>query len=197
LLLCSDGLSSVIGDDAIKGVLEQATDIDSGCRSLIDEANAHGGPDNITVIVVEVVGAAPARAAASAPVAAERVPPQARRGTARRFPVRPIIWAAAALIIVMGALIGVRSWADRSYYVGVVDGKVTIFRGLPTEVAGLKLHHVQEPTDITIDEVSAYFRDNLRVGIRADSLAKARAIVSKIPRAESPTPSPSPSPTSS
>ena len=57
LLLCSDGLSSVIGEELIRQVLSTTDELDDGCQRLIDEANAHGGPDNITVIVVEVTGA--------------------------------------------------------------------------------------------------------------------------------------------
>jgi protein phosphatase len=191
LLLCSDGLSSVIGDDAIASVMAGATDLDAGCTRVIDEANAQGGPDNITVIVVEVTGATAASAAAPRP---EAKPARARR--ARRFPVRPVIWAAAVVLVVLGALIGIRSWADRSYYVGIDNGRVTIFRGLPTDVVGLKLHHVQEATDITLDEVQPFFREHLRVGIRADSLPKARSVVNEIPRVGA-TPSTSPSPSAS
>jgi protein phosphatase len=57
LLLCSDGLSSVITDDQIAAVLGQAAESVSAetmCESLIHMANLAGGPDNITVIIVIV-----------------------------------------------------------------------------------------------------------------------------------------------
>jgi PPM family protein phosphatase len=197
LLLCSDGLSSVIGDDAIRTVLSDATDLDAGCKRLIAEANAHGGPDNITVIVVEVTGTAPPRRATPSGDGRVTRAPAARepKKGRRRLPVRLLMWAAVAMIILIGVVIGVRSWADRSYYVGLSGDEVTIFRGLPTEVVGLKLHRVQETTGIKLEQVSEFFRENLRVGIRADSLAKARQVVAKIPLANPPGPSPSPTPT--
>jgi len=52
-LLCSDGLNSMIGDDQIKGILEEHLDDPvEACHALIGAANEHGGDDNITVIVL-------------------------------------------------------------------------------------------------------------------------------------------------
>jgi protein phosphatase len=54
-LLCSDGLFSVVGDDRIAAILgDRETPLDQVCRRLIDAANAAGGPDNITTLVLEV-----------------------------------------------------------------------------------------------------------------------------------------------
>lgn len=194
LLLCSDGLSSVIAEERIREILASAGDLEKGCALLIDEANAHGGPDNITVVAVEVTGTPPARTGPPVTRRAEAVQHAAR--TKRRVAVRGIIWALVVLIVVLGGFITFRAWVNRSYYVGVDAGKVAIFRGLPTEIGGVRLHHVEEPTTITIEQVSPYFRQNLRDGIRVKSLAEARARVADIPLV-SPTPpsSPSPSPT--
>jgi serine/threonine protein phosphatase PrpC len=55
LLLCTDGLTSVVGDDLIAEILARARDDrEAACQMLIDAANAAGGPDNITVVVVDV-----------------------------------------------------------------------------------------------------------------------------------------------
>jgi serine/threonine protein phosphatase PrpC len=51
-LLCSDGLSGMITDDRIQGILEGATDLEVAAGQLIDAANAAGGTDNITVLLV-------------------------------------------------------------------------------------------------------------------------------------------------
>jgi protein phosphatase len=54
-LLCSDGLFSVVSDDRIASILgEGGMPLDQVCRRLIDAANAEGGPDNITAMVLEV-----------------------------------------------------------------------------------------------------------------------------------------------
>jgi protein phosphatase len=55
LLLCSDGLTDLVADEEIQGVLE-ATPIESAPEKLIEMANQRAGHDNITVICAEVSG---------------------------------------------------------------------------------------------------------------------------------------------
>ncbi|NEX60686.1 Stp1/IreP family PP2C-type Ser/Thr phosphatase [Noviherbaspirillum galbum] len=51
-LLCSDGLSDMLDDNAILAILKQhGTDLDATCGILVDEANRQGGNDNISVIL--------------------------------------------------------------------------------------------------------------------------------------------------
>jgi serine/threonine protein phosphatase PrpC len=56
VLLCSDGLTSPLNNAAIAWILSRTPAGSPGelCQALVDAANAAGGPDNITVIVVEV-----------------------------------------------------------------------------------------------------------------------------------------------
>jgi PPM family protein phosphatase len=54
-LLCSDGLFSVVPDDQIAALLgTSGVSLEDVCQKLIDAANAAGGPDNITALVLEV-----------------------------------------------------------------------------------------------------------------------------------------------
>jgi protein phosphatase len=54
LLLCSDGLTDAIADHMIYAVITQnAMDLHRKCARLIELANAEGGSDNVTVILVE------------------------------------------------------------------------------------------------------------------------------------------------
>jgi PPM family protein phosphatase len=54
-LLCSDGLFSVVADTEIARLLSDRTrSLAEVCRQLVDAANSGGGPDNITVVVLEV-----------------------------------------------------------------------------------------------------------------------------------------------
>ena len=53
LLMCSDGLSNMIDDDEILDLLKEGT-LDEKAQRLVDCANANGGRDNITVILVQV-----------------------------------------------------------------------------------------------------------------------------------------------
>ena len=54
VLLCSDGLTEAVPDTRIAELLAAGGDGDAACRSLIDAANAAGGPDNITVVLLRV-----------------------------------------------------------------------------------------------------------------------------------------------
>ena len=55
VLICSDGLSSMIGDDKIAEILADHGDPAEAAEKLIAAANAAGGADNISVVVVEAV----------------------------------------------------------------------------------------------------------------------------------------------
>lgn len=56
LLLCSDGLTRMVTEEVMGTAIADLRDPEKICRHLIDAANANGGPDNVTVVVVEVVG---------------------------------------------------------------------------------------------------------------------------------------------
>ncbi len=56
-LICSDGLTSELTDDRINAVLSEYPDPSQAARALVDAANAAGGSDNISVVVVNVEGA--------------------------------------------------------------------------------------------------------------------------------------------
>jgi serine/threonine protein phosphatase PrpC len=60
LLLCSDGLTGMIGEDEVAEILTGADSLRNAGRALVDAANEAGGRDNITVVLfrLEEVGAA-------------------------------------------------------------------------------------------------------------------------------------------
>ena len=69
LVLCSDGLTGVVDDDTIARTVRDL-DPAAAVDSLIDAANAAGGPDNITVVIVAVDGTPAADPDATAPLPA-------------------------------------------------------------------------------------------------------------------------------
>jgi serine/threonine protein phosphatase PrpC len=54
VLLCSDGLHGVVGEEQIAAALASRQDPESKCRELIQAARAAGGPDNITAVLLRV-----------------------------------------------------------------------------------------------------------------------------------------------
>lgn len=60
LLLCSDGLNSMVEDEDIEQILAVEPDPHNACQRLIELANQNGGHDNITVIIVDVTEYLPA-----------------------------------------------------------------------------------------------------------------------------------------
>lgn len=59
LLLCSDGLSSVVTDVEIQEALLAAADPQAACDRLVALANQRGGPDNVTVLAAQLVCKSP------------------------------------------------------------------------------------------------------------------------------------------
>ncbi|MBR5127481.1 MAG: Stp1/IreP family PP2C-type Ser/Thr phosphatase [Roseburia sp.] len=53
ILLCTDGLSSMVEDDEIKRIVLGQRDIVEKTQTLIETANKNGGTDNITVMLIE------------------------------------------------------------------------------------------------------------------------------------------------
>ncbi len=81
-LLCSDGLSGQV-EDAEIGMILGSLPPEQAARALVDLANLRGGPDNITVIVVQVTG--PQVAAGGAEASPASKPSVVR-------PVHPVLW---------------------------------------------------------------------------------------------------------
>lgn len=57
-VLCSDGLSGMVGDEDMTQIIVAASDVREACRRLIHRANERGGEDNITAILIKIEDAA-------------------------------------------------------------------------------------------------------------------------------------------
>jgi PPM family protein phosphatase len=53
-LLCSDGLTGMLDDSDVRELLDRELPLERLARDLVDAANARGGRDNITVLLLEV-----------------------------------------------------------------------------------------------------------------------------------------------
>jgi serine/threonine protein phosphatase PrpC len=97
----------------------------------------------------------------------------------RRLPIVKSLLA-LLLIVIIGA--GYAGWryTQAQYYVGEDAGRVTIFRGINQNVAGLKLSSVYDRTEIPLAGVPVTEQGLIRSTISANSLSHARSIVANI-----------------
>src|SRR5437763_3590415 len=54
LMLCSDGLTSMVSEERVEEILASSDSLKAAAQALIDEANAAGGRDNITVVLFRI-----------------------------------------------------------------------------------------------------------------------------------------------
>lgn len=209
LLLCSDGLTNEVPDDAIASVLRRQPDPDAAAAELVHQANHAGGRDNITVVIVDVVDDDDAAGRASS--ALEDEPPAMRRaarsltsdgeaptGTAAPTggrvvardeappPVRRrrLTWRTAIFVLVLVGLVaaaaGSVTWYARgAYFVGLERDQVTIFKGRPDGFLWFD-PTVEQRTGLTVEEVMPARRDALADGKQEPTLEAARRYVANL-----------------
>jgi protein phosphatase len=56
LMLCTDGLWGAISEEDIRQALLESPNLARACHNLVAAANTAGGPDNISVVLVQMVG---------------------------------------------------------------------------------------------------------------------------------------------
>lgn len=56
LMICSDGLWGVITEQDLVRAINEATTLQRACQNLVNAANTAGGPDNISVILAQLIG---------------------------------------------------------------------------------------------------------------------------------------------
>ena len=204
LLICSDGLSSMLDDGTIASILSENDDPQAASDALVDAANEAGGEDNITVIVIDVKSGGsngPVAAATSAP---EREDTPLTREPATKAPVPPpptpeasdsdddhaprsrvgrkVVIGVVVALVLCGVAYGAARYAlDNSWFVGANDeGAVTIYKGIPDEIAGLDLKDEQEVTDVQVDDLPEFLQGNVEDGIKVSSLDEARETVANL-----------------
>jgi serine/threonine protein phosphatase PrpC len=166
-LLCSDGLSDPVSDETILEAL-QIPDVAESAYRLIELALRGGGPDNVTVVVADVVdydygqtqpilagavsgeddqltlpNTSAGRASAIRPreEVAKRVPAQEETPRRSRWSRRrtAIVVTLVVLLVLAGLGIG-RAIIRSNYYVAEYNGMVSILRGIQGSLLGMSLH---------------------------------------------------------
>jgi PPM family protein phosphatase len=211
LLLCTDGLTAVVDPATIRNVLLRTRDPQQASERLVAMANEQGGPDNVTVVVLDAasgradtetidptgdLGAESGRPARRGPAADRGAGEPAdrdlddgtgrpkRRGRARGRGMRSVRLVFTVLLVLVllsaGALAG-KNFVYSRYWVGFDGDQVAVFRGVPGDVAGLRLNSLVERSTVTREKVPPAYVLSLENGITASSLADARRIAACAP----------------
>lgn len=222
-LLCSDGLSGVVPPEIAERILLSKMDSREASELLVGEALEFGAPDNVTVVVVDVIASdlqtdfvPTARFVGSA---ANEVVIEERKGsrtlkilnplnllellkkaedpagyvpesdeylekilreTKRRILWRKIRQIATALVLMLAVVFGVIAAYDYTqtrFYVGVLNDKVTIFKGVKESLGPLMLSSPYKQSDLSTDSLNSYQLNLLERTITATDLKDAERIL--------------------
>ena len=144
LLLCSDGLTVVVSDAEIESRLAGIAEPEEAARALVNAANEAGGPDNITVIVVDVPGQ-PARPAYSLPSPLEGGPFEVGVYLNTRTQRGPLAYL--ALTVVYLTLLGMVLYPEGRALVGGLGAVLLAAVLLAMWWRRLRLRRPSPPTD--------------------------------------------------
>lgn len=161
LILCSDGLSSMIPDSDIENIATQSSTAQICVDNLVDAALAAGGHDNVTVVVVDLVD--------------DGVMREAKRVRRRNVTIAAVL----ALVFVLTAGIWAYTGITGSYYLGTYHGNVAVWRGLPGKTLGFKLHWLESETSIKLSDLPEDTQNRLKAGIPQTSVDDAQDTISK------------------
>jgi protein phosphatase len=192
-LLCSDGLCGVIDANAISECLSQE-DLTQAVTLLIDAAMAAGAPDNITVVVADVVNDALEVDAVLIGSAADSV--NQSRLPAVDFPEegeasiqiidRVLLEARKSWLVPVLSTIGVIAlgfvvtiwWLANQWFVGVYEktSVVAIFQGVP---AG-GMYRLVEISDIDAASLPEFERDQVYQTFESSDFENAEAAIKRL-----------------
>jgi hypothetical protein len=150
LVLTTDGLHNAVPSQEIGHVVRTARGLDEACEMLVGLANARGGVDNASVVVIRVSSRWPGRAL--------RV-------------LTPVLLAA----LVGG---GVAAYhLEHAYFLGVRGDRVAVMRGMPGHLLGMPLSGVIKVTEVPVTQVAPAHRSRLWRGIPTASPEAAERIL--------------------
>ncbi len=202
LVFASDGLFGMLRDNnRLRDILIEHPDRDEACRALIDAANAAGGEDNISVVVIDVVGDAATGVTeedeAPTPVIERDEAPAAAERARTRLPRSAIVAGGALVLVVAMVLVFVVARPSSTLVVSSRDENVVVLEGKLGDADGeppATGEVVHTFSDATVDDFAETTQRYLRGGIEVESRAEAERVVDQLPRVQGPKDTPTPEP---
>ncbi|MEM7141406.1 MAG: Stp1/IreP family PP2C-type Ser/Thr phosphatase [Actinomycetota bacterium] len=199
-VLCSDGLFNELREADILEVLHRVDDAGEAAVELVTGAVTAGGRDNVTVVVVDVVAADEVDEEIpddriisihkAVPDSVLRLDPPTETGPADPHPDEIVVdrtiekppfvtWRlglfVAAVLLVVGVLLSsVVAYARSSYFVGIDDDQVVIYRGRPDGVLWFD-PTVEEPVVLSVAELDPEDLPDVIEGVEFDDIDDARS----------------------
>lgn len=162
ILLCSDGLSSMVTDGVIEETLMSSATPQNCADALVDAALAEGGSDNVTCIVIDVKN--------------DGVAEKAFQSRMRNLAVGvAVVLAAAAVVLALLFAVSLHSW-----YLADYNGYVALHRGVHGLPAALGMDETVEVTTIETSLLSSSVSKRLEAGsITFTNEEEARQVIAE------------------
>ena len=160
VIICSDGLSSMVPDSEIESVAVSSATPQQAADNLVSAALTAGGADNVTVIVVDILNDGVAAAARKHSVG---------------FALRVVVAMVVVAVVILG---GIFAFAKNEWYLGVDGDTVGIYQGIDGELLGISLSNLVQTTAVEVSDLPANVATQLENGgLRVDSEEEALSTV--------------------
>ena len=148
VILCSDGLSSMVADSEIEALAVSSATPQQAADNLVAAALTAGGLDNVTVVVVDVVDDG----------TAER--------SRRRLTKRAIGVTATLVGVLLATVLVCLAFVRGEWYLSLNGDTVGIYQGINASVLGIPLGNLVETSAVAVADLPASVQDQLEQGIR-------------------------------
>lgn len=148
VILCSDGLSSMIADSEIEALAVSSATPQQAADNLVAAALTAGGLDNVTVVVVDVVDDGTAEK------------------SRRRLTKRAIGVTATLIGVLLATVLVCLAFVRGEWYLSLNGDTVGIYQGINASVLGIPLGNLVETSAVAVADLPASVQDQLEQGIR-------------------------------
>ena len=161
ILLCSDGLSSMISNNAIESIMRRQSDAQHCADELVTAALENGGADHVPVVVADVPGFSEVR----------------EKKRAHKSRVFYIGLAIALVAVIFAAGFGGYAFISNSAYLIEENGKVSVYRGTPDDFMGIKLSTLDHTTNVDVDKLQPGVANRIKEGMSVSSIDEANSLI--------------------